>query len=96
MSITEGGPNRPGTQYVATVDGTNGPPKGIPFIVNTQVAYSVVFTGNGMIQFFSNGAYVGGADLASPYAQADIPLVKWNQSADVMTLTHPLFIRSII
>lgn len=82
--------NRAGTQFIAKV---NGPaqPKGIPFIVNTQTSYSLVFTGDGNIQFFSNGQYVAGADLVSPYAVADVPLVKWNQSANVLFLTHQLY-----
>ncbi len=41
------------------------------------------------------GAYTTGGTVArvftleTPYAVADLPLLKWTQSADVMTLTHP-------
>jgi len=43
------------------------------------------------------GAYPGGASVAriftlvTPYASADLPLLKYVQSADVMTLTHPAY-----
>lgn len=43
------------------------------------------------------GAYVSGGTvarvftLATPYAVADLPLVKFTQSADTMTLTHPSY-----
>lgn len=43
------------------------------------------------------GAYPGGATVAriftltTPYAAADLPLLKYVQSADVMTLTHPSY-----
>lgn len=83
--------NRSGTQYIDTINGTSGAPHTIPFVVNTQTSYVLVFTGNGLIKFYSNGAYVGGADLSSPYAIADVPTVKFNQSANVLTLTHPAY-----
>jgi hypothetical protein len=83
--------NRAGTQYIDTINGSGGAPHLIPFVVNVTTTYVLVFTGNNLIKFYSNGAYVAGADLASPYAIADLPDVKFNQSADVLTLTHPLY-----
>ena len=85
-----GAATRAGTEYVASVDGSAGQPRVIPFVPSTTSTYICVF-GNLYIQFFSNGAYIGGADLVSPYAAADIPLIKFVQSADVLTLTHPLY-----
>lgn len=83
--------NRGGSRYIDTIDGTSGVPHALPFTVNTQTSYVLVFDGDGDIKFYSNGAYVSGADLVSPYALADLPLVKFNQSANVMTLTHPSY-----
>ncbi len=42
-------------------------------------------------------AYTGGGfsqriyEIASPYAAVDLPLLKFTQSADVLTITHPLY-----
>lgn len=85
-----GASNRAGTQFIRAVDGSAGAPRVIPFTVSTLATYMLVF-GNDYIQFFSNGAYVVGADVVSPYAAADLPLLKYVQSADVLTLTHPLY-----
>ncbi|CAN5950712.1 unnamed protein product [Sphagnum jensenii] len=88
--------SRPGTEYVDTPPSqvsSETPPRLIPFIVSTVAAYAMLF-GNNFIQFYYEGAAVangsGGVyQLASPYAAADLPLLKFVQSADVMTLTHP-------
>lgn len=43
------------------------------------------------------GTYISGGNvarvymIATPYAQADLPLLKFVQSADVLTITHPLY-----
>lgn len=45
----------------------------------------------------SYGVYISGGEvdvvyeLATPWAEADLPLLKFAQSADVMTLTHPSY-----
>jgi hypothetical protein len=40
-----------------------------------------VYTGGGNIQF--------PASFATPWAAADLPLVRWSQSADTLTMVHP-------
>lgn len=85
-----GASNRPGTEYIATLDGSSGRPRAIPFTVSTTATYMLVF-GHHYIQFFSDGAYIGGADLVSPYNATDLYTLVYVQSADVMTLTHPSY-----
>ena len=88
-----GAPTRPGTRYVATsaTPGTGLPPRLIPFQFSTLQSYVLEF-GLGYIAFYKNGAQVLNVStaytIASSYALADLPLLKWTQSADVMTLTH--------
>ncbi len=89
-----GASTRPGTQFIgACLDGHPGIPHLIPFVVSTIASY-VLELGDHYIRFISNGAFVidPGTGLplvvASPYAIADVPQVKFTQSADVLTLTH--------
>ena len=66
---------RAGTRYVATCgqDPTVGPPVLIPFTVSTIATYMLEF-GNEYINVYSNGAFV--VQVASPYLQADLPLLR--------------------
>lgn len=87
-----GASNRAGTQFISDVTGIagSGSPRAIPFTVATTAAYVIVL-GNLTAQFFSNGVYLAFSDIATPYAIADVPLIKFVQSADVLTLTHPSY-----
>lgn len=87
-----GASNRAGTQFIndVTLAGNGSAPRAIPFTVATTAAYVIVL-GNLIAQFYSNGVYLSGSDIATPYAIADVPLVKFVQSADVLTLTHPSY-----
>lgn len=84
---------RPGTRYVATAPGD-----GIlfPFVYSQTQTYSLLFTDH-KVRFFSQGGAVtvgdGGPvyEIESPYALADLPKVKFAQSADVMYLVHPKY-----
>jgi hypothetical protein len=69
----------------------------IPFEFNARQAYALVFSddgaGAGVVHFFANGAaLVDGAgvpvSLAVPYTAADAQALYWQQSADVLYLTH--------
>jgi len=87
--------NRPGTQYVGTSVQTGNPPKLIPFIFSNAQSYVLEF-GAQYIRFISNGAYLTNADgsiyqLQSPYAITDVFALRYAQSADVMTITHPSY-----
>jgi hypothetical protein len=87
-----GAVTRPGTQFVAVSDALPPQrPRLIPFVVSSEDAY-VLELGHLYMRFIKNGAYlmVGPTpyEVATPYDSADLPLVKFSQSANVLTLTH--------
>jgi len=85
---------RPGTQYSADTYDQANPPRLIPFVFSTVQAYMLEF-GNATIRVFMNGAPVLGGSgpggqvlIATPYATADLPMLKYVQSADTLYLFH--------
>lgn len=89
--------NRPGTRYVAPAKYPDRKCRLIPFQFNTEQTY-VLEVGDHYFRVFMDGAqvvYSSGAsagqpvDVATPWAAADIDLLKYTQSADVMTVCHP-------
>ena len=91
-----GASSRPGTRYLITsaTPYGGGPPRLVGFSFSTLQTYVLEF-GAGYIAFYKNGAQItsGGSayTIASPYALADLPLLKFTQSADVLTLVHPSY-----
>ena len=87
-----GASNRAGTQFVAQCKNVAGQPRLLPFLIGEQNAYSCEF-GNAYVRFFQNGLPILSAgipvELVTPYLSADLPLLKYVQSASVLTLTHP-------
>ncbi len=87
---------RPGTEFiVATKNPTDPPPRLLPFIVSTEASYILEF-GAGYIRFIQNGVQLESSpgvayEVSTPYVQDDLATVKYTQSADVMTLTHPSY-----
>ena len=82
--------NRPGTEYCApSVTNT---PQGsilIPFTFNVGQSY-VLELGAGTLQVFSQGALINSG--VTPYAFADLPTIRYSQSADTLTIVqvnHP-------
>jgi hypothetical protein len=92
-----GAPTRAGLRYIATsaTPASGAPPRLIAFQFSTLQSYVLEF-GLGYIAFYKNGAQVQVVSTAytisSPYALADLPLLKFTQSADVMTLTHASYV----
>lgn len=87
-----GAANRPGTQYVSGVKAVAGQPRLIPFIIGQENSYCLIFGAN-YIWVVQNGSLLGApTEISTPYAAADLPLLKYTQSADVMTLTHPSYL----
>ena len=97
-----GASNRPGTQFVGAVDDSGHRHRLIPFQFRTLPAgqtYALVLGDKTMqVVMFNNGepGFVLNAmsaiyTLVTPYAFADLPLLKFVQSADTMTLTHPSY-----
>jgi hypothetical protein len=91
-----GAQNRAGTQFIAPTANYAVRSRLIPFAFNTTQTYVLVLGDHSMF-VIKDGAVVltgpGGAtySVATPYAAADLPLVKYTQSADVMTLVHPSY-----
>lgn len=86
--------NRPGFGYVAEVADSTDRVRLIPFIYSTEVGY-VIEVGDEYMRFFANGAPVldGGSpvEIATPWGISDIAELRFTQSADVMTFTHPRY-----
>lgn len=66
----------------------------LPFIFSATQSY-VIEVGAGTAQVFSNGALVtsGGTPISfvTPWAAADLPLLRWSQSSDTLTVVHPKY-----
>ena len=93
---------RSGTRYVGQTKysgSTNSFTRLIEFIFSQSQSYILEF-GNGYIRFYRNGAQLtsGGSpvEVATPYAAADLPLLKYCQSADLLYLTHPSYPPTIL
>lgn len=91
--LPEGGAqNRAGTRYITEVKSSNARTRLIPFQFSTEQTYILEF-GNLYIRFISNGGQVvSGAvpyEIATPYTTAQLPGLKFTQSADVLTIVHP-------
>lgn len=83
---------RPGTRFITTAARTNKTVRLIPFVFSSTVAYIAEF-GNNYIRFFRNGEPVTANDspveISTPYSADKLHLLKFVQSADVMTIVHP-------
>lgn len=88
---------RPGTMYVGTTLNGGAAIRKIPFIFNetgTGQSYDLEF-GNQYVAFYQNGGVVtsgGPYTIVSPYLQADLSTLKYSQSADIITITHPNYL----
>lgn len=90
--------NRPGLQYLGNTK-SDGAARLIPFQFSTLQAYCLEF-GDLYIRVWMNGGvvvYPAGhpsagqvVEVATPYTLADLAIIKFTQSADVLTLVHPL------
>lgn len=93
MVLKSGGAeNRPGSELVGAVAG-NSVTRLIPFVFNESQAYALEFTDH-LVRFIRDGGYIGGSipySVSTPYAAADLAGLRYVQSADVLTLVHPLY-----
>lgn len=89
-----GGANRdPGTRYVAPCKYSNKKSRLLPFVFSSTQAYILEF-GDLYMRVFKDGGQVLDAfsaiyEIATPYAEADLPDLNFAQSADSMFLVHP-------
>jgi len=82
---------RPGFRYI-TGTKSNRKARLIPFSYNTEQNYVLEFTA-GKVRFFTQGGIItsGGSpvEVSTPYTEAELPKIKYTQSADVLFLVHP-------
>ena len=99
MCLTGGGLiRRPGTRYVAAAKDTTNNVRLIPFEFSTSETYVLEF-GPLYVRFFRNDTTTGlpgqlefsgsPSEIVTTYTSADIPDIKFIQSADVLYLFHP-------
>ncbi len=95
IHVQGGASNRSGTEYITTCKVNDPTIQLVPFVFNSMQTYVLEF-GPGYVRFMSNGAPLLNPDgtpyeLATPYATGDTQLLRWVQSNDVLTLTHPSY-----
>jgi hypothetical protein len=91
--LKEGGAvRRSGTKYVAEVKDSSKATRLVEFKYAISDSYILEF-GDSYIRFFRDqGQLFNGAvetEISSPYAEADLPALKFAQSADVLFIAHP-------
>ena len=83
--------NRAGFEFVREVKDSSKTVRLLPFVFSTTQTM-VIEAGDQYMRFHSLGATIlsGGVpyETTTPYAMADLPGLKYTQSADVMTLVH--------
>lgn len=86
--------NRAGTQFIAEVKDSSKQVRLIKFVFNDDQTYVLEF-GDQYIRFYRNGVQLesGGSpyEIVSPYLEADLLSLNYDQSADVITITHPSY-----
>ena len=82
---------RGGTKYVATQVVQSAAATLIPFEFSVTQAYILLFENNAFRVFKDNGIVAGPVDVVTTYATADLPQLKWAQSADTLYVTHPSY-----
>jgi hypothetical protein len=80
-----GASNRPGTEFKAECY-SSAATRLIPFVFSQDQSYVLEFSATN-IRVYQLGAYV--TDITSPYTVDALFYLKYVQSADVMTITHP-------
>ena len=80
---------RPGTKYLANVDDDDVKSRMVPFIYSATIAYKVEFSDQIINVYFGDSAV--DTDIVSPYLEADLFQLQFEQSADVMWIIHPSY-----
>lgn len=77
---------RPGTKYIANVNDNDVKSKIVSFIFSATIAYNIEFGNQVMNVYFDETAV--DTNITSPYLEADLFQLHFEQSADVMWITH--------
>lgn len=85
--------NRPGFRFVGEVGDSAVRHRLIPFIYSTETAY-VLELGDQVLRIYANAGIVESApdtpvEVVTPWSEADLPSLRFTQSADVMYFAHP-------
>ena len=85
--------NRPGFRFVGEVGDSAVRHRLIPFIYSTETAY-VLELGDEVMRIYANAGIVESApdtpvEVVTPWSEADLPSLRFTQSADVMYFAHP-------
>lgn len=89
--------NRAGLRMVCEVKDSSKRVRLLPFAFNQEQTYVLELGDNyqRVVRYGAQVAYASGpdqglpAEIVTPYAEADLALLKYTQSADVITLVHP-------
>jgi hypothetical protein len=83
---------RSGTRFIAKSKNSPENVRMIDFVYSTEIVYKCEI-GDMYIRFYyGHEPLIDGGipvEVASPYTEADLPLIQYKQIGDVMTLTHP-------
>jgi len=84
---------RPGTRFIAEVKTSSAKTRLIRFQFNVEQVY-VIEMGNNYMRFYKDGGQIvdgssNAIELTTTYTTAQVPDVKFAQTADVMYLVHP-------
>lgn len=84
---------RPGTRFISETKVSATKSRLIPFEFSNIQAYTLEF-GNQYARFYKDRGVIVSApstpyEIEHPYAEADLPLIRYLQSADVMFMAHP-------
>jgi hypothetical protein len=86
-----GATRRPGTRYVAGNKNQSGINRPVRFIFSTLQAYILEFSNDNVRIYKDDGVVLNTGtpvDVVTPYAEADIPDLKFTQSADTLYIFH--------
>lgn len=78
---------RPGTQFINFASSLYTPVRIIPFIFSADQAY-VLELGDHYMRVFANGGRIDAVNVTTPWAAADVFGLDYDQTNDVMDVTH--------
>lgn len=96
VSLPHGGiRKRGGTYFAGEVKDSSKATRLIPFIFSSEQAYALE-VGDFYIRVYAYGARVGTVEVVSPWPEADIWRLQFEQSADQMWIVHPEYAPQIL
>jgi hypothetical protein len=87
---TGGLKRRPGTEFIGELKTSSRIGKLLPFIFSVSQTYVLVFNA-GVYRVYALGGRVGTVEVAHSYADADLPTVDFDQTNDVLDITHKAY-----